>query len=619
MIAPRIFNVMRQRVVTSLIAALVVCCNAASGQGFGGGSDPSPDGERPKTTRIDLFEFLNSATDVLLEQFERRPAEPTVDDPRWDGYGSPRETVMTFVEAMNHVALGRDEAWPRARDAMPGGGGGDEASGPDDDLRETARHLLGVFDRLPEISSGSIPGREAVRSRDVRRWELFPRGIETDWAYRALDGGPGGSIVLVADDDGRWRFDKTTVRDAGELLSNLRSIPPRKRLSRKGDLVKSVFEPTLFESDPGDWVFFLVVVAVGVGIAWFVVKVLRRLADAVRRRGDGLLMPLVNGSIVPAAVFVVTLAVAIGSSRLHFHPTLENLRTGLIEASLLLSVVFLGVAVIEMLTMGTRRALGGGDDPYARMVTTMVRRALRLVAGCVLALFLIQNVLHWDITAMLGGFAILALALSLAAQDAVKNLFGAFTIFATRPFITGDWIRFDGQIGTVEDVSMQATKIRLLSGEIYSVPNMRFIDTAVENLAQRQYLRRVMNVAVTYDTPPEKIDQGMRILNDILTDESIVDRGRCDLDEYPPKIAFDKFESDYLNLRVDYWYLMSTDEGEMQRTTERGWFSYLEHATEVNREVLRRFNEAGIEFAFPTQTLHVNADEVPTSRAIGAA
>ena len=578
-------------------------CVSAPAQSLSGDSGSSVDGGRPPTTRVDLFGVLDSATDVLIEQFEPAASEPAVDQPRWNQYDSPRGTVMTFIEAMNHVASGRDEAWPRAEASL----GDIDAT----DRRRIAMNLLSVFDRLPKISPGSIPGPDTVRSRDLRRWELFPRGIDSRWAYKAIDGGPDGSITLVDDGSGRWRFDESTVRHTGDLLESVRSIPPRPRLSRKGDLVKSVAESTITQTSAADWGFFLAVTAAGVAVAWVVVSVLRRWRRQIRDRGDGFLLPLVSGSIVPAGMLIVTLATAIGTSRLHFHPTLADFRTGLVEAALLLSSVFLGVAILEMIILGTRRALGGGDDPYAQMVSTMIRRVLRLAAGVVLVLFLLQNVFRWDVTALLGGFAIIALALSLAAQDAVKNLFGAFTIFATRPFLTGDWIRFDERLGTVEDVSLQATQIRLLSGELYSVPNMKFIDNAVENLARRRYIRRVLNVAVTYDTPPEKIDTAIDILRDILTDPAIVGGGRGDTDEHPPHIAFDRFAADYLNLRVDYWYLMSADGdgGDVQRDTDRGYLTYLDHATEVNRRILHRFNESGIDFAFPTQTLHLSTED----------
>ncbi|WP_235908965.1 mechanosensitive ion channel domain-containing protein [Roseiconus nitratireducens] len=569
------------------------------GQSLPGSSKSSSvDGQRPTSTQIGFFELLESGSDALLKLFERGQQAPTVEDPKWNSLESPRHTTMTFLEAMHHVALGRDGALDRATKTF-----GDVDP---EDARQTAEDLLHVFDRLPEMSSGSIPGPDIVNQTGIRRLELFPRGIQHDWIYRALDGSPEGSITLVSAEDGAWYFDRSTLEGASELLASVKKIPPRERIARRGNLLKTVLEPTLEQTTAGDWAFFVGVSLAGLAIAWGVAWILHRFKSW--RHDNGWLMPLLNGAVVSAWILIVTIAIAIGSARLHFHPTLADMRNALIQAAVVLAAICLAVSLIEMACLGFRRTFYSDDDPYARMMSVMVRRAVRIISGVVIAIFLIQNVFHWNVTALLGGFAIIALALSLAAQDAVKNLFGAFTVFSTRPFMTGDWVRFDGELGTIDDVGLQATKIRLLSGELYSVPNMKFIDSPVENLSERNYLRRVMDVAITYDTPVEKVREGIEIIGEILSSEEVTRDGEGDLEGHPPRVWFDKFGSHYLNLRADYWYMMETDHGDIQRDTERGWFSYLDHATRVNQMVLERFNDAGIDFAFPTQTLYLAND-----------
>ncbi|MCC9602101.1 mechanosensitive ion channel family protein [Stieleria sp. JC731] len=587
------------RYVAALFLVAVVTA-PSSAQTLGGSQRNSVDGQRPKSTKIGFFELLESGSTAFLELFEHESADPTPEDPKWNSAESPRHAVMTFLEAMNHVAMGRDDVLDQATRTF-----GDSEL---DDAKQTALDLLYVFDRLPEIASGTIPGPEIVKEKKIRRYELFPRGIEHEWVYKALDDSPEGSIVLVAGEDGRWAFDEQTLNGASGLLDSMKKIPPRKRLTKHGNLFLNVLEPTVQKTTAWDWLFFIGFSAGGIVLAVFVGRILKRVKQWRQDQGDGLLLPLINGIIVPAYILIITIGLAIGSTRLHFHPTLAGLRSGLIEAAVVLAGVFLIVALIELAVLGVRRSFFSNDDPYAKMVAIMVRRAIRIVTGIVVTIFLLQNVLHWNVTALLGGFAIIALALSLAAQDAVKNLFGAFTVFATCPFLSGDWIRFEGKIGEVADVSLQATKIRLLSGEMYSVPNMKFIDTPVENLSMRQYLRRVMDIAITYDTPPAMVREAIEILKDILSSDEITGDGQGNLEKHPPKVWFDEFGSHYLNLRADYWYQMNTDEGDIQRDTERGWCSYLDHATIVNQRVLERFNEAGIDFAFPTQSLYLAND-----------
>ena len=114
---------------------------------------------------------------------------------------------------------------------------------------------------------------------------------------------------------------------------------------------------------------------------------------------------------------------------------------------------------------------------------------------------------------------------------------------------------------------------------------------AVENIGRRPYIRRVLNVTVTYDTPPEKVARGVEILREMLDAR----QGHFHPD-FPPRVYFSDFNDASLNLAVYYWF------------TPPDWWEYLQFTHEFNLELLRRFNEEGIEFAFPTQTLYMKQD-----------
>jgi MscS family membrane protein len=310
----------------------------------------------------------------------------------------------------------------------------------------------------------------------------------------------------------------------------------------------------------------------------------------------------------PATLLLVALGILFGSGPIRLGIALEALRWNTIEVLLLIALGWLVVEVIDLLVVSSRQLLFDKHDNYVRMGTTFVRRAIRITVATALAVFVMQNLFSINITALLGGLGLVILAVSLAAQDAVKNLFGALMVFATRPFLVGDWIRFRKEFGQVEDVSLQVTKVRLLSGEIWTMPNMHFITDPVENCSLRKYLRREMNVQITYGTPPEKIQRALTVLREILTSEEVVKPGRCRLEENGPAISFNAFGSHYLNIRVYYWYYMSDSGKQIQRDVEQGWLTYLDHCSLVNQKLLERFNEEGIDFAFPTQTLYLTDD-----------
>lgn len=571
----------------------VVLCQRGIGQSPFSSGESEPDGGRPRSTQVGFFELMESGGDALLDQFKPDHQKYTVNSPQYDSLASPRDTIMTFVEAMEHVVQGRREALPRALKTMQGS-----------QNEATATALLNIFDRLPEMTAGSIPGSKLVNRNDITRFELFPRGIQSDWLYKALGSAPAGKITLAIE-DGQWKFDSETIDGIDGLLKSVVDIPPRPRMEQKGQLFLSVVEPSFQKTSLIDWLLAALWAAGGVTIAWAIYKVLSKIIAKFSIRGDDFITPILTSVMIPAVILCVVIGIAIGSAKIYMHPALSQFRWNVIEAAAVLAGVYLLVSIIELCCLGFRRTFYGTDDPYARMMSLVVRRGLRVIATIVLLLFVFQNVFKWNVTALIGGFSIIALALSLAAQDAVKNLFGALTIFANRPFIDGDWIKFGDAIGKVEDVSLQVTQMRLLSGEVLSVPNMKFIDSAVENLSKRKYFRRIMNVQITYDTPVEKVDQAMQILDEVLTSDAVVANRQGDMEEHPPKVAFESFGPHYLNLRADYWYMMDDEANQIQRDTDRGWLSYLQHSTKVNRMVLKRFNEAEIDFAFPTQSIYL--------------
>ena len=260
------------------------------------------------------------------------------------------------------------------------------------------------------------------------------------------------------------------------------------------------------------------------------------------------------------------------------------------------------VDVVEMfLTRLTSRTGTQLDD----QLVPILRKALRIFVVIVVLLFIAQNIFEWDVAALLAGLGIGGLAFALAAQDMLKNLFGSATIFADRPFQMGDRVKIGVHDGVVEEVGLRSTRLRLLDGHLVTVPNARVADSAVENIAARPYIKRVMDVTVTYDTPPEKMARAVEIIRQMLDARA---------DHFPPdnpgRVYFHEFDSFSLNIVVYYWF------------TPPDWWEYLQFTHEFNMELLRRFNDEGIQFAFPTQTLYVKQDsdfsaEVRTPREPG--
>lgn len=221
----------------------------------------------------------------------------------------------------------------------------------------------------------------------------------------------------------------------------------------------------------------------------------------------------------------------------------------------------------------------------------LIRKTLRVFVVIVAALFIAQNIFNWDIGALVAGLGLGGLAFALASKDMLANLFGSITIFADRPFYMGQRVKIRDYNGTIEEVGFRSTRIRLLNGNLVTIPNSVVANEPVENIGVRPYIKRTLNVTVTYDTAPEKLGRAVDIIREML--DSRKDRFHRD---NPPRVFFSDFNAESLNIVVYYWFAPPE------------WWDYLEFNHDFNMELLQRFNEEEIEFAFPTQTIYVKKD-----------
>lgn len=244
----------------------------------------------------------------------------------------------------------------------------------------------------------------------------------------------------------------------------------------------------------------------------------------------------------------------------------------------LYKLVDLIAAYLEKLAGKTASTL---DD----QVVPLLRRALKVFVVITGFLFILEN-LNFDITALLAGISIGGLAFALAAQDTLKNLFGSFMIFIDRPFQIGDWIISDKIDGSVEEVGFRSTRIRTFHNSLISVPNGKLADHTIDNMGLRQYRRFKTNIAVTYDTPPSLIAIFVEGL------EKIVKEHQATRKDYY-NIYLNDMGASSLNILFYIFFDVAT------------WPEELKARQEVILKIMMLAEELGVNFAFPTQTLHM--------------
>lgn len=254
--------------------------------------------------------------------------------------------------------------------------------------------------------------------------------------------------------------------------------------------------------------------------------------------------------------------------------------------------------LINVVEIGMRMLASRTHSTLDDQLVPILRKTLRIFLLVLAALWVAGSIFEADIGAWLAGLGIAGLAVSLAAQDSLKNFFGSMTILFDKPFQVGERIKYGGFDGTVEEIGFRSTRVRTFEGHLITIPNLTIVNDSVENVSKRPYLRRIMDVTITCDTAVNKIEEAVAILRGILEEPGIAEpiHGRWGKDDYPPRVYFNKLNADSWNIQVAYWY-MPVD-----------WWAYMEHGQRVNLRILDEFNKAGIEFAFPTQTLYLAGD-----------
>ncbi len=271
------------------------------------------------------------------------------------------------------------------------------------------------------------------------------------------------------------------------------------------------------------------------------------------------------------------------------------------------AVVVVLYRIVDLLSDIFARRAQKTDTKLDDQLVPLVRKTLKVFVVVVGAIFVLQN-MDVDVTSLLAVGTVGTLAFSFAAQDTVANLFGSVSIFADRPFQIGDWVVIGGTEGVVEEVGMRSTRIRTFYNSLITLPNSLITKTPVDNYGARRYRRTSTTVGVTYDTTPEQLQAFCDGIRAILQSNPHVRK-----DAY--EIHFKAFGASSLDIML--YFFFETD----------SWSVELRERHNVFLEILRLARELKIEFAFPTQTLHVASvtepqpvphKEVPPEEAMAA-
>ncbi len=230
------------------------------------------------------------------------------------------------------------------------------------------------------------------------------------------------------------------------------------------------------------------------------------------------------------------------------------------------------------------------DQESAIFLLQPVKNILKILIAILAGLLWLDNI-DFDVGTILAGLGVGGLAVALAAQDTLKNFFGSIMILLDKPYQVGQRIVVKGHDGIVEEIGLRSTKMRLLTGHLTTVPNEEMAKIDIENIGLRPHIRRLTNIALAYDTPVEKAEKAVKIIEDILENHEGMDP------EFPPRVYFNEFNRDSLNILVLYWY------------HPPAYWDFLALNQRVNTQIMREFEKEGIRFAFPTSRTYLSQDD----------
>ena len=204
------------------------------------------------------------------------------------------------------------------------------------------------------------------------------------------------------------------------------------------------------------------------------------------------------------------------------------------------------------------------------------------------AFLVILSAFNIDLTGVALGLGVGGIAIALALQNILSDVFSAFSIYFDRPFEIGDFIIVGEYAGVVKKIGIKSTRIELLQGEELVLSNRELTTASVRNFKKMKRRRIVFSFGVTYDTPLEKLKKIPDIIKEIIDPKKLPDVDKLD------RVHFKEFGDFSLNFEVVYY--MKT----------RDYVKYMDTQQTINFAIKEAFEKEGIEMAFPTQTIFLN-------------
>lgn len=309
-------------------------------------------------------------------------------------------------------------------------------------------------------------------------------------------------------------------------------------------------------------------------------KVLKRLTAKTKTNLDDKLLEILHN---PVKVIVILIALTIGIGAYEWPAWIEHVLTIIFVLAVAITVTYVAVRMVDLLLGYFEQKFFASDTQLAQLMLPVLGKTFKVFV-IILGVLTTAQHLGLPVASVLTGLGVGGVAVALAAQSSLANIFGSIVILTDRPFRVGDVVRIDPIEGKVESIGLRSTRIRTADGHWVTIPNKNVADSAIINISRRPTIRQVITISLTYDTPAERVQEAVNLLREILEKHPQTHDFIVNWKDYAPSS---------LDIFVAYW-CKSTDQKEFLTALE-----------EINLEIKKRFDAAKLEFAFPTQTIQL--------------
>lgn len=346
------------------------------------------------------------------------------------------------------------------------------------------------------------------------------------------------------------------------------------------------FELELLRIELWQWIGLVGVVLVAWAVSWFVARGVLAVLQPLSRRtlttmDDRL---LANGA--SPLRFLVGLAIfTLGVAFLRLAVSVDRFFVNASQVLVVLSVVWFAVRLVDIASEWAQQRLEAGGQHSAVTLLPIGRRSAKVFLFALGVLAVLQN-LGVNVTALLTGLGVGGLAIALAAQKTLENLFGGVSLAVDQPVRVGDFCKFGDKAGVVEDVGLRSTRLRTMDRTIITVPNADFSSMQLENFALRDKMRILLNLGLRYETSAEQVRFLLVEIRKLLLSHPKISAD-------PARVRFVGFGAYSLDLEV-FAYVETEDYNEFLAVRE-----------DVYLRLMALVEESGSDFAFPSQTTYL--------------